>query len=80
MLPRLLFGEILYRRMRMVNEEKKFTVSLINKCPTYEVHGDKETSLDAVWNSQKCFFSQGTRVLISDGVNARVFEKGCDSR
>ena len=64
----------------MVNEEKKFTVSLINKCPTYEVCGGTETSLDAVWNSQKCFFLQGTRVLISDGVNTKVFEKGCESR
>lgn len=64
----------------MVNEEKKFTVSLISKCPTYEVFGNKETSLDTVWNSQKCFFSRGTRVLISDGVNQKVFEKESNPR
>ncbi len=64
--------------MCMVSEEKTFTVSLINKRPGYEVIGSKKTSLDNVWNSQKCFFSQGTKVLISDGVNVKVFEKGCD--
>lgn len=54
---------------------KTFTVVLFNGHSSYEVHGDSETSLDSVWNSQKCFFLQGTRVLISDGLNEKVFEK-----
>ncbi len=62
----------------MMGEEKKFTVSPINRA--YEVIGSNETSLDTVWNSEKCFFLQGTKVLISDGVNSKVFEKGCDSQ
>lgn len=71
---------ILYRRTYMASTEKKFTVSVINRCSVHEVIGSEETSLDAVWNSQKCFFTKGTQVLISDGVNIKVFERGRDAQ
>ena len=55
--------------------EKKFKLTLLNKCPTMDVIGNEISTLDSIWDSQKCWFSDGTKVLISDGEQSKIFEK-----
>lgn len=55
--------------------EKKFKLIVLNKCPTMDIIGNENSTLDLVWDSQKCWFADGTKVLISDGEQYKVFEK-----
>lgn len=53
--------------------EKKFTLCSLGR--EYNIISHEEATLDAVWASQKCWFSEGTKVLISDGTSSKVYEK-----
>lgn len=45
---------------------KRFEIYDLNTDRTYEVSGDKTTSIDFVWRSQKHWFSSGALVKITD--------------
>lgn len=44
--------------------DRYFSVSCHNR--SYTVLGDENTTLEAVWASQRCFFMYGTTVTIED--------------
>ncbi|MCD8159274.1 MAG: hypothetical protein LUD77_10410 [Clostridiales bacterium] len=55
-------------------KERYFTVTHNNR--SYVVIGNENTSLDTVWNSQKCWFMKGSEVTIEDDKgNRKVFRK-----
>ncbi len=56
--------------------KKTFKVTLIGTSPSYPVKGDENTTMEMVWDSQKCLFAPGTKVLIQDeDNNIKIFEK-----
>ena len=55
---------------------KRFEVCDLNTDRTYEVGGNENTTIDDVWESQKCWFSSGAFVEITDeDGNKKTFQK-----
>lgn len=55
--------------------EKQFAFTILDKSPSLNVIGHANSTLESVWNSQKSWVSEGTKVLISDGEHSRIFVK-----
>jgi len=55
-------------------KERYFTVNVLHGNRSYTVIGDRKTTLETVWASQKCFFLSGTQVrIIDDEGNSKIF-------
>lgn len=60
--------------------KKIFTVTPLWAHSDFVVQGNHTTTLDAVWSSIKCWFSEGSTVVISDGVISETFTKAKEDR